>query len=86
LGLRRALVISAVLGAVVPLISYYLWFMLHIYENVTLPLRRLIDGDSLIYGIMNDFVSLAVLCVPIYMLVGAALWTILRPKQHPTQY
>ena len=81
--LRRALALSAALGAVVPLISYYLWFMLHIYENVTLPLRRLIDGDSLIYSIMNDFMSLAVLCAPIYMLVGAGLWTALRPEQHP---
>ena len=90
MGLRRALVISAILGAIVPLVSYYLWLFLHVNEHISIPIRQLyyrlpfqqsIDPDGLIGSAVADFISLAVLCVPVYMLVGAALWTMLKPRR-----
>jgi hypothetical protein len=83
--LQRVLLISAILGATLPLASFILWFALnfgdlwaavHRHWAALWPSHPVFGSELLI-----DLILGAVLNVPLYMVVGTGLWLIFGRKR-----
>jgi len=76
--LRRVLVISAIIGSIVPFLSVYLWFALHfgdLWGHMGGYIFRHWPSDTWI-ELPGDILLGAILNVPIYMAIGTILWAI----------
>ena len=85
--LQRVLLISAILGATLPITSFILWFALnfgdlwaamHRQLSALWPSHPNVAGELLI-----DLFLGAVLNVPLYMAIGTVLWLIFGKGVQP---
>jgi hypothetical protein len=77
--LRRVLVISAIIGSLVPFLSVYLWFALHfgdLWGHMHGYLYQNWQSHSWPVDVLADMLLGAILNVPIYMAIGTILWAI----------
>jgi hypothetical protein len=83
--LQRVLLISAILGATLPLTSFVLWFAFNFGDLWAAVHRQWAafwpSHPALGSELLIDLILGAVLNVPLYMVVGTGLWLIFERKR-----